>query len=64
MKSILNILSLIILIAFPMLLMAQSPPSGGDPTPVPIDGGASVLAAAGIAYGVKKYRDMKKAEQD
>lgn len=35
---------------------------GGDPTPssVPIDGGVSYLAAAGIAYGIKKYRDSMK----
>ncbi len=37
------------------LAMAQPlPPDDAD---VPIDGGISLLAAAGLAYGVKKYRD-------
>lgn len=31
---------------------------------VPIDGGASLLAAAGVAYGVKKYRDHRKNSSD
>ena len=31
-----------------------------DPNDVPIDGGLSLLLAAGAAYGVKKYRDHKK----
>jgi len=33
-------------------------PGGGGPgpTPVPIDGGASLLLAAGAAYGLKKLR--------
>ena len=33
---------------------------GGDPTPVPIDGGIGLLAAAGIAYGVKKFREGRR----
>lgn len=48
-------------------LIAQPPPPGnpGDNNTVPIDGGASLLAAAGVAYGAKKlhdYRKQKKAE--
>ena len=40
---------------------------GGGPTPdpstatsVPIDGGVSLVAAVGIAYGAKKLHDAKK----
>ena len=33
---------------------------GGGGAPVPIDGGASLLAAACGAYGLKKLRDMRK----
>ena len=34
-----------------------------DPdTEVPIDGGASILIAAGVAYGVKKIYDKRKAK--
>jgi hypothetical protein len=44
---------------------AQTPGPGGGPvsqepdttpTPVPIDGGASVLLASGVAYGLKRLR--------
>ena len=52
--------ALIILICavFPFFAIAQDP--GGGPDSVPIDGGLSILLAAGTAYGVKKYREHKK----
>lgn len=44
------------------------PPGGGGDDPfnnsIPIDGGASILAAAGVAYGVKKYRDYRKGSEE
>lgn len=44
-------------------LFAQ--PSNPDTTnSVPIDGGASLLAAAGVAYGAKKLFDYRKQKQD
>jgi hypothetical protein len=47
----------IISTAVPFFAMAQDPGGGPD---VPIDGGLSILLAAGTAYGVKKYREHKK----
>jgi len=43
----------------PIIISAQI---GGDfPDPdIPIDGGLSILIAAGVAYGVKKIRDERK----
>jgi hypothetical protein len=42
---------------------AQTPGSGGptptDPTPVPLDGGASLLLASGVAYGLKRLRQRR-----
>ena len=43
---------------------AQSPTTGGptpqaDPTQVPIDGGASLLLAGGVAYGLKRLRQRR-----
>jgi hypothetical protein len=35
------------------------PPISGSPEPIPVDGGISLLLAAGAAYGVKKVRDRK-----
>ena len=48
---------------------AQSPSTGGptpdnpvpDPTAVPIDGGASLLLASGVAYGLKRLRAGRRA---
>ena len=62
---------LFMLIALPtMMVLAQDPPEddppppggGGDPG-VPIDGGISLLAAAGIAYGAKVVHARRKAKQ-
>ena len=48
-----------IALLLPGLAMAQGNPDA------PIDGGVSLLLAAGAAYGVKKYREgKKKQEQD
>jgi hypothetical protein len=46
--------------ALPLLTLAQGPI---DPNDAPIDGGLSLLVAAGTAYGVKKYRDGKKKQE-
>ncbi len=35
---------------------------GGDPD-APIDGGVGLLIAAGVGYGVKRYRDAIKLKQ-
>lgn len=52
---------MIIITAIPFFAMAQDPGGGPD---VPIDGGLTVLIAAGAAYGIKKYRDHKKKQQE
>jgi hypothetical protein len=44
-------------IGLPLLTFAQGPP---DPQDTPIDGGLTILLAAGVGYGIKKYRDGKK----
>jgi hypothetical protein len=52
------ILSLCVL---PQLASAIGNPDdpGGDPD-APIDGGVSLLVAAGVAYGIKKVRDERR----
>lgn len=48
------------------LAVAQGPGSGGpnpdpqQPTAVPIDGGVSLLLAAGVGLGLKKLRDKRR----
>jgi hypothetical protein len=42
-----------------------SVPAGPDPdTDVPIDGGISLLVAAGIGYGIKKNKERKNNIKD
>jgi hypothetical protein len=61
-KHMITLLSIIIVMLFPLLTFAQGGPGdpggGGDPG-VPFDGGASILIASGVAYGAKKYRERK-----
>jgi hypothetical protein len=49
---------LLISMVLPFLAMAQTDPGCGPDCP--IDGGLGLLLAAGVGYGVKKYRDGKK----
>jgi len=55
MKNLNIILSVIILFVAFVPAMAQ-----GAPPATPIDGGLSLLLAAGGAYGIKKIRDSRK----
>jgi len=57
-QEILKTLIIICCVAVPMIANAQII----DPNDAPIDGGLSLLIAAGVGYGVKKYRDGKKNE--
>lgn len=42
------------------------PPNNGqkDDVIIPLDGGVSILIAAGVAYGAKKYRDFRKNKKE
>jgi len=44
------------------LAVAQPEDNGGDPPPsdVPLDGGSSVLLAAGVAYGIKQVKKHRR----
>ena len=56
-----KILTILIMMAaslLPYLAMAQTDP--GPCPDCPIDGGLGLLLAAGVGYGVKKYRDGRK----
>ena len=53
-KTILISAILLLLIALPAMATPGAPPS------TPIDGGLSLLLAAGGVYGVKKIRDYRK----
>lgn len=58
-STISHLLAVAFCIVLPMITFAQ--PDAPDDTP--IDGGLSLLLAAGAVYGVKKYRDGKKKQE-
>ena len=69
---------MLLLVVFAMFssayVKAQGPCDPFDPAPgcdeydpdtnVPIDGGASILVAAGVAYGLKKIHDKRKQNKE
>lgn len=59
-RLVYSALLLFMCLALPLLTLAQGPP---DPEDTPIDGGLAILLAAGVAYGIKKYRDGAKAKE-
>ncbi len=67
MKKIINnmipVLLMIIMLALPSILMAQ-PGFDDDVADVPIDGGLSLLVAAGVGYGAKKINDARKKKNE
>jgi hypothetical protein len=71
MKSLLNnkmkkiLLTISLLFACNMIVLAQDPPDfDDDVNDVPVDGGASLLAATAVAYGLRKmyHKNKDKAE--
>lgn len=56
-------LIMIILICIPVLVHAQTDPNCDPLDPgCPIDGGVGILLAAGIGYGIKKAKNLRKIE--
>ena len=56
------IIAIVLTLSFPILVYAQ-----GERPPVhdvPIDGGLSLLVAAGVGYGIKKVRDSRKEKKE
>jgi hypothetical protein len=64
MNKILRIsLAIAALVVMSQVAMAQPPPPPSNPAAVPIDGGLSLLLAAGAGLGIKKAYDARKAAQ-
>ncbi|WP_207492085.1 PID-CTERM protein-sorting domain-containing protein [Aridibaculum aurantiacum] len=63
-KRMLNLVILFLLLtAAPVILHAQTNPPV-DTIDTPIDGGLSLLIAAGVGYGAKKAYDARKKKED
>jgi hypothetical protein len=64
MKKILQItLTTIILLAITTIVKAQ-PVIPDDPDAAPIDGGLSLLVAAGVGYGAKKVKEHRNKQKN
>jgi hypothetical protein len=62
-RMIISIICLFIIMLLPMLALADeidTTPGGPD---TPIDGGLSLLVAAGVGYGAKKMKERKANKQ-
>jgi hypothetical protein len=55
MKKYFPILLMLVITSLPFIAMAQ-PGFGDDTDDVPVDGGLSLLVAAGVGYGIKKLK--------
>ena len=63
---------IVIILVLPLMAISQDPPGpgdtgGGNPDDagsVPIDGGLSLVIAAGVGYGAKKIRDYNKKRRE
>ena len=58
--STIQILALLVILFLPTLLHAQ-PGFDDEVNDVPIDGGLSLLVAAGVGYGAKKLKERRKS---
>jgi len=66
-KMLLTIAVMFIVMLVPILASAQLDDPNGtngglDPDGLPIDGGLSLLVAAGVGYGAKKMKERKAAK--
>ncbi len=61
-RSIYLFIAAIIAVCFPLFTTAQGGGLPPAPADVPIDGGLSLLLAAGVGYGIKKYREQRKKD--
>ena len=66
-KQMIRLAMGLLVIAFsllPYITMAQpcDPGTIQNPNVCPIDGGLSLLLAAGLGYGVKRFRDARKKD--
>ena len=63
-KSAIYIALLIVMICVIPKAKAQGPGFGGGTTDTPIDGGVSLLIAAGASYGIKKVYNKRKQQKE
>ena len=71
-NSLFTLFMIVIILVLPLMAISQDPPGpgdtgGGNPDDagsVPIDGGLSLVIAAGVGYGAKKIREHNKKKRE
>src|SRR6478736_487714 len=65
MNKIVGKLILMLVLIVGMRFCANAQPAGEpDPDAIPLDPGSWILVAAGVGYGVKKWRDTKQGHKN
>lgn len=63
-----RLLFCLLVLLLPLTILAQDPDNSDewdeDPEEIPIDGGVSLLIAAGAGYGLKKIHELRKKNED
>jgi hypothetical protein len=63
MKRYIKAAMLLLILSVPVVVYGQDFDDDQDvPDTVPLDGGLSLLAAGGIAYGAKKWHELKRSK--
>jgi hypothetical protein len=62
MKFISRLFLILTIVCSNIIVLAQPGNPGGDPD-IPIDGGTSLLLAAGALFGIKKIYDLQKKKK-
>lgn len=60
-KTRMFMLAMMMSLAIPMMVYSQPAPPDDDDVDTPLDGGISLVLAAGAALGIKQTRKKKKA---
>ena len=61
-KITIILFTMFIAMALPMVVSAQIDGVPGENVDAPIDGGLSLLVAAGVGYGAKKLKEKRKGK--
>ncbi|MBX2932150.1 MAG: hypothetical protein KF781_09410 [Chitinophagaceae bacterium] len=59
--KLIGIMSLLMVLSLPVKAQDEFDPPLDD---IPVDGGLTLLLAAGVGYGAKKLRDNRKKQQE
>jgi hypothetical protein len=62
-KLLISFCMTLLCLALPVLLLAQGDPGDDPDAGVPLDGGLSLLIAAGVGYAAKKGYDKRKKQK-